>query len=41
LREFSTSWLEYDPVLDIAPKPAGDGIINFLDFAIFANCWLR
>jgi mannan endo-1,4-beta-mannosidase len=25
---------------DIAPPPAGDGIVNFLDFASFANKWL-
>ncbi|MHC4620716.1 MAG: choice-of-anchor Q domain-containing protein, partial [Planctomycetota bacterium] len=34
-------WLEYDPILDIAPEPVGDGIINFLDFAIFADWWSR
>jgi hypothetical protein len=34
-------WLEYDPVLDIAPAPVSDGIINFLDFALFADWWSR
>ncbi|MHC4616963.1 MAG: S8 family serine peptidase [Planctomycetota bacterium] len=34
-------WLQYDPLVDIAPGPTGDGIINFLDFAFLADCWLR
>jgi len=34
-------WLGYDPLIDIAPEPAGDGIINFRDFAVFAGCWFR
>jgi len=33
-------WLEYEPFLDIAPDPKGDGIVNFLDFALFADHWL-
>ncbi|MHC4624050.1 MAG: S8 family serine peptidase [Planctomycetota bacterium] len=33
-------WLEYEPILDIAPVPVGDGIINFLDFALLADWWL-
>jgi subtilisin family serine protease len=40
LAQLCAYWLEYDPALDIAPVPVGDGIINFLDFAIFADCWL-
>jgi predicted outer membrane repeat protein len=40
LAQICAYWLEYDPLLDIAPEPAGDGVINFLDFAVFANCWL-
>ncbi|MHC4573544.1 MAG: choice-of-anchor Q domain-containing protein, partial [Planctomycetota bacterium] len=40
LAELCDNWLEYEPILDIAPEPAGDGIINFLDFAIFARYWL-
>jgi beta propeller repeat protein len=34
-------WLQYEPSLDIAPEPSGDGVINFLDFAFLADCWLR
>ncbi|MHC4624226.1 MAG: right-handed parallel beta-helix repeat-containing protein [Planctomycetota bacterium] len=34
-------WLAHDASLDIAPAPAGDGIINFLDFAFLANWWLN
>ena len=26
---------------DIAPEPAGDGLVNMLDFAMFASCWLE
>ncbi|MHC4623387.1 MAG: right-handed parallel beta-helix repeat-containing protein, partial [Planctomycetota bacterium] len=33
-------WLEYEPSLDIAPPPAGDGIINFLDYAVLADLWV-
>ncbi|MHC4575439.1 MAG: choice-of-anchor Q domain-containing protein [Planctomycetota bacterium] len=40
LAQLCAYWLQYDPLLDIAPEPAGDGIINFLDFAIFADWWL-
>jgi hypothetical protein len=28
-----------DPSADIAPQPSGDGIVNWLDFAEFANYW--
>ena len=28
------------PSADIAPYPDGDGVVNFLDFAIFAENWL-
>lgn len=38
LRTLSMSWLEDNPVVDIAP-PGGDGIVNFLDFAKFAQSW--
>ena len=31
-------WLGYDPLVDIAPA-GGDGIVNFLDFAKFAESW--
>ncbi|MHC4619504.1 MAG: choice-of-anchor Q domain-containing protein, partial [Planctomycetota bacterium] len=33
-------WLQYEPSLDIAPEPSGDGVINFLDFALLADWWL-
>ena len=38
LKILSTSWLQDNPVVDIAPE-GGDGIINFLDFAKFAEGW--
>jgi hypothetical protein len=31
-------WLQNEPSVDIAPA-AGDGIVNFLDFAKFAQSW--
>jgi len=34
----TNSWLEDKPLVDIAPA-GGDGIINFLDFARFAENW--
>jgi hypothetical protein len=36
-------WLEPpgNPSADIAPLPTGDGIVNFLDFALFAQHWLE
>jgi len=33
-------WLDSDPTLDIAPS-GGDGVVNFLDFAVFAEHWLE
>ncbi len=36
LRMFSTWWLQDNPVVDIAPA-GGDGIVNFRDFAKFAE----
>jgi subtilase family serine protease len=32
-------WLQNEPSVDVAP-PGGDGIINLLDFALFAENWL-
>ena len=29
------------PSADIAPPPSGDGIVNFLDFALFSQHWLE
>jgi hypothetical protein len=39
LEILSRYWLQDEPLVDIAP-PGGDGIINFLDFAEFAQNWL-
>ncbi|MBA7628910.1 Thermophilic serine proteinase [subsurface metagenome] len=38
LKTLATHWLGDEPLVDIAP-PERDGIINFLDFAIFAENW--
>jgi len=32
-------WLEDEPFVDIAPEGEGDGLINFLDFAVLADYW--
>jgi hypothetical protein len=42
LRLLINQWLSPPgiPSADIAPTPNGDGIVNFLDFAIFAENWL-
>lgn len=29
------------PSADLAPQPAGDGVVNFRDFAVLANNWLQ
>jgi hypothetical protein len=34
-------WLTDEPSIDIAPEGAPDGIVNFLEFAIFAQHWLE
>ncbi|MHC4154421.1 MAG: S8 family serine peptidase [Planctomycetota bacterium] len=34
-------WLSDEPLVDIAPQPDGDGIANFLDFAVLVDSWLR
>ncbi|HUW20042.1 MAG TPA: S8 family serine peptidase [Sedimentisphaerales bacterium] len=41
LAKLAEHWLEYEPSVDIAPAPDGDGMVNLLDFAVLANCWLR
>ena len=38
LKMLTDYWLDYEPSIDIAPY-GGDGIINFLDFAKFAESW--
>jgi RHS repeat-associated protein len=40
LAELSGHWLGDEPSLDVAP-PGGDGVINFLDFAVLAEHWLE
>jgi hypothetical protein len=35
----ASAWLQNAPSVDIAP-PGGDGIVNFLDFAVLAQNWL-
>lgn len=40
LAELVRYWLKDEPSVDIAPYPTGDGIINFKDFAAFAENWL-
>ena len=43
---FAEQWLQVSVTsaeitpFDIAPLPDGDDIVNFLDFAVFANQWL-
>jgi len=33
-------WLQNEPSVDIAPPPNGDGIIDLLDFSLFAMYWM-
>jgi hypothetical protein len=40
LASLSGHWLGNDPSLDVAPA-GGDGIVNFLDFALAAEHWLE
>jgi rhamnogalacturonyl hydrolase YesR len=40
LKILADNWLDNEPSADIAPS-AGDGVINFLDFAEFAKDWLK
>lgn len=40
LSQLLSKWLDYDPSLDAAPLPCGDGYIDMQDFASFASCWL-
>jgi len=43
LEVLAEQWLQPPgtPSADIAPQPNGDGIVNFLDFAILASHWLE
>ena len=41
LGDFTAEWLLQDAYnADIAPAPGGDGIVNMLDFAVFAENWI-
>ena len=39
LNELCEQWLFDEIPADLAPPPAGDGIVDFADFAIFADQW--
>ncbi len=44
LRVFAEQWLKTGAaycIADIAPYPDGDGKVNLLDFALFAQDWLE
>jgi hypothetical protein len=36
----AASWLQNNPLLDIAPPPAGDGIVDIEDLAVLCDNWL-
>ncbi|MGA2093165.1 MAG: right-handed parallel beta-helix repeat-containing protein [Sedimentisphaerales bacterium] len=36
----ANSWLQNDPLRDIAPPPAGDGIVDIKDLAVLCDNWL-
>jgi concanavalin A-like lectin/glucanase superfamily protein/parallel beta helix pectate lyase-like protein/FG-GAP repeat protein len=36
----AADWLLPSAVADVAPAPSGDGIVDLLDFAKFAECWI-
>jgi hypothetical protein len=38
---FTACWLTDEPSIDIAPAEEPDGIVDFLDFAVFAQHWLE
>lgn len=39
--KLADNWLMYEPGMDIAPLPCGDGFINLLDLAEFSFAWLN
>ena len=41
LRILGNNWLKRWPFADIAPKPAGNRWVNWMDFALFAQDWLE
>ena len=38
--KLASNWFLYEPAVDLAPLPYGDGVIDFQDLANFASCWL-
>jgi len=40
LHMMTTDWLKSASAADIFPPPSGDGIVDFLDFAVLADQWL-
>jgi hypothetical protein len=40
LKMLTDNWLGDEPTADIFP-PGGDGIVNFLDFALLAQDWMK
>jgi len=38
LKKLAAYWLDYDPLVDVAPA-GGDDIVNFLDYAELAESW--
>ncbi|MGA2094263.1 MAG: hypothetical protein ABSH16_12800 [Sedimentisphaerales bacterium] len=36
----ASSWLQSNPSVDIAPPPAGDGIVDIKDLAVLCDNWL-
>jgi hypothetical protein len=36
----ANSWMQNNPLLDIAPAPAGDGIVDIKDLAVLCDNWL-
>jgi hypothetical protein len=36
----ANSWLQNNPLVDIAPAPAGDGIVDIKDLAVLCDNWL-
>jgi parallel beta-helix repeat protein len=37
----AASWLQNDPLTDIAPTPAGDGVVDTSDLAVLCDNWLE
>ena len=41
LAAMAASWLGNGAVSDIWPAPFGDGVVNFSDFGVMAEYWLK